>query len=131
MGCVLYTNNLTGATFASGAMVPFGSVIHRKGRAATLEGNEVFVRGGCNSYATMRGFLNCAATTEGEVTAVVSVDGTPEQSVTVTAAAAGDQIAIPVDVVLKGVCCGFHRIAIGITDGITLVSMPMVFETVD
>ena len=128
MSCLLYTNNTTGATFAANAQIPFGSTIHRKGRAATLEGNEIFVRGGCNSYATVRGVANLTATAAGVVTVTVLVDGVAVQSVAVTATAGGT-VAIPLELVVKGNCCGVRRIAATVDAASTLVSFPVVVET--
>lgn len=129
MSCLLFTNNATNAVLTANAQIPFGSVTHRKGRAITLVGNEVVVRGGCNDYAIVNGVVNAAATADGEVTVTAYVDGVAKASVTVTAAAAGDSIAIPVTFALKGSCCGMRRVTLGTSAGITLISVPFVFGT--
>lgn len=129
MSCLLYTNNTTGATFAANAQIPFGSTVHRMGRAATLDGNDIVVRGGCNCYATVDGVANLSATAAGDVTLTVLVDGVAAQSVTVTAATAGDFVAIPFKLVLKGNCCGSRRITTTVDAAMTLASFPVVVET--
>lgn len=130
MSCLLFTNNLTNAMLAANAQIPFGSVIHRKGRAITLDGNEVMVRGGCNDYATVTGVVNATATTAGDVTVTAYVDGIQKAAVTATAAAAGDFVAIPIVFAIKGTCCDAHRVTLGTDAAVTLVSVPFLFETV-
>ena len=129
MSCLLYTNNTTGATLAANAQIPFGSTIHRRGRAATLDGNEIVVRGGCNCYAKVEGVANVAPTAEGEVTVTVFVDGVSAQTMTVTAGAAGDSVAIPFTLAIKGGCCGLHRLTVGVDVAVTLISFPVIVET--
>lgn len=129
MSCLLFTNNATNAVLTANAQIPFGSVIHRKGSAITLKGNEVIARGGCNDYATVSGVVNCTATEVGEVTVTAYVDGVAKASSTVTATAAGDNVALPLTFAIKGSCCGVRRVTLGTDAAITLASLPFVFRT--
>ncbi len=131
MGCLLNTNNTSLPLLAANAQIPFGSVIHRKGRAITLEGNEIFVRGGCNDYAKVTGNVNFAPTAGGEVAVTVSVDGTPALTVTETAGAGGDYINLPFALSVKGSCCGFRRITATVSAAGTVAAFPVVVETED
>lgn len=131
MSCVLYTDNTSNALLADNAQVPFGSVVHRKGRAVTLEGNEIAIRGGCNSYAKVSGVLNLAVTAQGEEVVTLYVDGVAVEAITVTVAAGGDYVAIPFALVVKGNYCGVHRLTVRISAGGTLASFPVEVETVD
>ena len=102
MGCVLYTNNTSGTVLAANAQIPFGTIIHRKGRAANFDGNEIVVHGGCNDYAAISGVANLIAGGAGDMTVTIIVDGTPALAISQTAAAEGDYVAIPFELVLKG-----------------------------
>lgn len=130
MGCALYTNNTTGATLNADAQIPFGSTIHRKGRAATLEGNEIVVRGGCNDYAIVSGTANLTAAAAGDVLVTVYVDNVSMLTVGATAAAIGDYLAIPFELVLKGNCCGMHRVTARTSAAVTVASFPVTVQTV-
>lgn len=130
MSCLLYTNNLTGAVITADAQVPFGSTTHRMGTAARLENGEIVLRMGCNGYASISGIANVTPTAEGEVTLTVLVDGTTKQSITVTAAAAGDSIAIPFGLAVKGNCCGIRRVTVALSAAATLLSLPTVTQVV-
>ena len=130
MGCALYTNNTTNAALAANAQVPFGSTIHRKGRALTLEGNEIAIRGGCNDYAHVSGVANLVATEAGDVQLTIYVDGVAALTVGDTAAAAGDYVAIPFDIVVKGGCCGVRRMTARVGEAVTVAAFPVTVTTV-
>lgn len=129
MSCLLNTNNTSMPLLAAGAQIPFGSVIHRKGRAVTLEGNEIFVRGGCNDYATVTGSVNLVPTAEGEVAVTLLVDGVAQLTVTGTAGAAGDYVNLPFVLSVKGSCCGLRRITATVSAAATVAAFPVVVET--
>ena len=125
MSCVLFTNNTTGAAIEADAQIPFGTIVHRKGRGAVLENNVIIVRGGCNDYSTMSGVANLVAAAAGDIAITVSVDGVNALTVTTTAVAEGDYVAIPFDLVLKGNCCGPHRITVSVNAACNVSSFPV------
>lgn len=129
MSCLLYTNNTTGPALTAGAQIPFGSTVHRRGRANTLEGNNVIIRGGCSSYAHVTATPNLAATAEGEVSVTALIDGNAVQTKTVTAGAGGDYVIVPLDFVVRGGCDGMHVLTFTVSAACTLASFPVTVES--
>lgn len=129
MSCVLYTNNTTGASLAANAQIPFGSTIHRKGRAAVLDGNDILVRGGCNDYSSISGTACLVAVAAGDVALEIIVDGVTALTMTATAAAAGAYVCIPFSLSLKGTCCGQHVVTARVSADVTVSAFPVVTRT--
>lgn len=125
MSALLFTNNVTNVTLNANAQIPLGSTTHRKGTAAQLENNEIVIRMGCSHYATLKGVVNLAPTAEGEVPVNVLVDGSVAETITVTAAAGGDYVAVPFVIVVKGNCCGMRRVTLTVGAASTLVAVPI------
>lgn len=125
MSCILFTNNLSKAAIAADAQVSFGTTIHRKGTAARLENGEIVIRMGCSGYAVISGVANVAPTAEGEISLTITENGNAIQTITVTAGAAGDSVAIPFEVVIKGNCCNIANVAASVSAAATLISMPV------
>ena len=135
MSCnsAIYTVNTTNVAVTPGvdqfAMIPFGSVVRRFGKNLQLDGGSILCCG--SGYYDVEVSANLVATAEGEISVQLYQNGTavPGTLKTVTAAAAGDYVDIPITALVRNCGCGCNSsLTIGVNAACTVASLSTVVE---
>ena len=123
---LIYTVNGNPQEVIADGAVSLGTVIRRYGCNLALSGDGIVARGA--GYYTIDGSLTVVPTAAGEITATMYRDGVaiPGATATVTAAAAGDYVALPIVGVVRETCCDSASTitcALSAAAGVTNVAM--------
>lgn len=137
MSCnsAIYTVNASGVAITPPdgqfAQIPFGSVIRRFGKAVQLDGGSILCCG--SGYYDVDIDANLVPTAEGEISIQLFQDGVavPGTLKTITAAAAGDYILVPVDTLVRNCGCDCNSaLTLGVNAACTVASLTATVEKV-
>lgn len=114
---LIYTVNSAENVLAIGDTIPLGSVIRRYGCDIILNGNAISL--GDSGYYDVNASVTLVATAAGPVTVTLYQDGVavPGATATVTAAAAGDNVAFPITAQVRVFRCGASNLSLVVSDG--------------
>lgn len=116
---LIQTVNQTNVAVGINTVLPLGSVQRRYGCNLKMSGNGIEVAG--EGYYSISATVTIEPTAAGTVTLVLHRNGVPIPGAIAqgTAAAAGDSVTLPLQAVIRQVCCreGADNITVVLTEG--------------
>lgn len=102
---LIYTAMTAPVDMLANGVIPLGTAVRRYGCDVNQNGNGVTLS--TQGYYNVHANVSVAATAAGAISATLFVDGVayPGAVATVTAAAAGDVVTLPIDAIVRVGCC--------------------------
>lgn len=101
---LIYTANTAASAIAVGGTVPLGNIVRRYGCALNLSAAGILIKQ--PGYYDLNAVFNFIASAAGTVTVTAYQDGVaiPGATATVTAAAANNEVSVPISAALRVLC---------------------------